>query len=465
MHGVFDYLALDEAHLLMNNSLQGVASHHLMRSAKHTLLLTGTLLNGFAANLFYTLFRVCPNIMRQEGFTYADEAEFARLFGVISRESMFQIERGRQVNRVGSTKEKRLPGVSPLVFTKFLLNLTSFIALDDMAEGLPSYEEIPIGVDMDEETTRCYAEIENFFSSRVNMFRSGSRKIMGSVIRLMTQYPDAPHIVRRIQDPDTGEVEFEPTGLDKSIRNKEEKLLEIIQEKIALGEKVLVYYNTVNTTDIGDHLTAYLCSEDIKAFELKASVKAEKRMDFINKVMITNPSLVETGLDLLDFTTIIFFQVGYNLSTMRQASRRSWRLSQTKDIEVYFLYYNRTIQEQAIALMATKLQAAQTLEGNFSEEGLKAMSQNDDVLTQIANNVVNDIKTVVDLDAFKSARQVKQQANTTRPHNKTIEQIEYALDSRGQKIILQKFKKKEKQTKNTAYIRNDYTINPLKLFV
>jgi hypothetical protein len=115
--------------------------------------------------------------------------------------------------------------------------------------------------------------------------------------------------------------------------------------------------------------------------------------------------------------------------------------------------------------MATKLQAAQTLEGNFSEEGLKAMSQNDDVLTQIANNVVNDIKTVVDLDAFKSARQVKQQANTTRSHNKTIEQIEYALDSRGQKIILQKFKKKEKQTKNTAYIRNDYTINPLKLFV
>ena len=58
MNGVFDYLGLDEAHLLMNNSLQGVASHHLMKAAKHTLLLTGTLLNGFAANLFYTLFRI-----------------------------------------------------------------------------------------------------------------------------------------------------------------------------------------------------------------------------------------------------------------------------------------------------------------------------------------------------------------------------------------------------------------------
>ena len=410
--------------------------------------------------------------MRQEGFTYEDEAEFARLFGVISRESMYQIERGFRRGRVGNVKEKRLPGVSPLVFTKFLLNLTSFIALDDMAEGLPAYEEIPIGVNMDAETAAQYSVIEQFFSSRVSQFRSGSRKIMGSLIRLMTQYPDAPHIVRRIQDPDTGEVEFEPTGLEKTIRNKEEKLLELIQEKVSNGEKVLVYYNTVNTTDLGDHLTAYLCSEDIKAFELKASVKAEKRMDYINKevkkgaqVMITNPSLVETGLDLLEFTTIVFFQVGYNLSTMRQASRRSWRLSQTKDIQVYFLYYAGTIQEQAISLMATKLQAAQTLEGNFSEEGLKAMSQNDDVLTQIANNVVNDIKTVVDLDAFKSARQVKQQANTTRPHNKSIEQIEYVIDARGQKNILPKTKENTKQSETKTYIISEYTDNLIKLFV
>jgi hypothetical protein len=195
-------------------------------------------------------------------------------------------------------------------------------------------------------------------------------------------------------------------------------------------------------------------------------------MDYINKevkkgaqVMITNPSLVETGLDLLDFTTIIFFQVGYNLSTMRQASRRSWRLSQTKDIQVYFLYYKNTIQEQAISLMATKLQAAQTLEGNFSEEGLKAMSQNDDVLTQIANNVVNDIKTVVDLDAFKSARQVKQQANKERPNNKSIEQIEYVIDMRGQKNILPKVKENVIQTKNVTYIKNEYTDNLIKLFV
>ena len=442
MNGLFDYLILDEMHQLMSNSLQGHAAHLLMKAAKHCLLLTGTLLNGYASNIFYTLFRVCPNVMVQEGFRYEDEMEFARLFGVTSKESTFEVSRGRSGNRVGSAREKELPGVSPLIFTKFLLNITAFIALDQMTEGLPDYEEIPVAIEMDGATASGYNTIKDFFRQRCGGMQGQTKKIMSSMIKLMTQYPDAPHCKRFVTNPDTNEVEFESTPLEKSIRNKEQRLLEIIQEKIACGEKVLVYYNTINTTDLGDHLTAFLLSEDIKAFELKASVKAEKRMEFITKevnkgaqVMITNPALVETGLDLLDFTTIIFFQIGYNLSTMRQASRRSWRLSQTKDIQVYFFYYTGTIQEQAMALMATKLQAAQTIEGNFSEEGLKAMSNNEDMLTQIANNVVNDIKQVVDMEAFKSSKYVKEQSNTVREHERTIKQIECNMNEEGQRVI------------------------------
>ena len=108
--------------------------------------------------------------------------------------------------------------------------------------------------------------------------------------------------------------------------------------------------------------------------------------------------------DLLAFTNIIFYQLGYNLFTMRQASRGSWRLSQDKDIKVYFLYYKNTIQEQAISLMATKLQAAMALEGKFSEEGLRAMSNNEDLLTQIANSVVEGIKNSVETTNFTVER-------------------------------------------------------------
>ena len=98
----------------------------------------------------------------------------------------------------------------------------------------------------------------------------------------------------------------------------------------------------------------------------------EKRIEEGLDVLITNPSLVETGLDLNAFTTLIFYNIGYNLFTFRQASRRSWRINQTADrIEVYILYYRGVMQARAIRLMATKLAAATLVEGNFSDEGVR----------------------------------------------------------------------------------------------
>ena len=73
--------------------------------------------------------------MRKEGFSFEDEAEFARIYGVHSRERRYALGAGGQRERqVGSMKEKRLPGVSPLVFTKFLLERAGkviCIELDD----------------------------------------------------------------------------------------------------------------------------------------------------------------------------------------------------------------------------------------------------------------------------------------------------------------------------------------------
>ena len=62
-------------------------------------------------------------------------------------------------------------------------------------------------------------------------------------------------------------------------------------------------------------------------------------------MLITNPRCVETGLDLNAFTTLIFYSMGYNLFTLRQAARRSWRINQTApQVEVYMLYYVDTIR-------------------------------------------------------------------------------------------------------------------------
>ena len=112
------------------------------------------------------------------------------------------------------------------------------------------------------------------------------------------------------------------------------------------------------------------------------------------QVMITNPGLVETGLDLNDFTTLIFYDMAFKLFTFRQASRRSWRINQTAPrVEVYILYYRHTMQERAVRLMASKLSVAGIIEGGvMTDEGLAAMSESEDMMSVLAKELAEGIR-------------------------------------------------------------------------
>jgi hypothetical protein len=107
---------------------------------------------------------------------------------------------------------------------------------------------------------------------------------------------------------------------------------------------------------------------------------------------------VETGLDLFDkggshnFCTLIFYQTGYNLFTLRQASRRSWRIGQEKDCKVVYLYYAGTMQERAMGLMGRKLAAAEAIDGKFSSEGLAAAGEDESSLAMmLAKNLMDKL--------------------------------------------------------------------------
>ena len=141
------------------------------------------------------------------------------------------------------------------------------------------------------------------------------------------------------------------------------------------------------TTDIGFHPYPPEKREDWLSRRLSAGTQ----------VVITNPKCVETGLDLNAFTTLIFYSMGYNLFTLRQASRRSWRINQTAPrVEVYMLYYADTMQAKAMKLMASKLAVAGLIEGTFSEEGLAAMSDVQDMTSQMAKELMLGIKDNVE---------------------------------------------------------------------
>ena len=107
-------------------------------------------------------------------------------------------------------------------------------------------------------------------------------------------------------------------------------------------------------------------------------------------MMICHPRLVQTGLDLIDFPTLIWYETDYSVYVMRQASRRSWRIGQTRPVKVVFMSYRNTLQADALKLVAKKLQSSLAVEGELPEDGLAAYGDDgDDLMMALARKIVS----------------------------------------------------------------------------
>src|SRR5438093_691299 len=74
--------------------------------------------------------------------------------------------------------------------------------------------------------------------------------------------------------------------------------------------------------------------------------------------------------------------------TLRQASRRSWRIDQRQPVRVHFLIYPGTLQAKLLHLVATKLQASLVVNGELPQHGLAAEEAEDDVFLALARHAV-----------------------------------------------------------------------------
>ena len=80
----------------------------------------------------------------------------------------------------------------------------------------------------------------------------------------------------------------------------------------------------------------------------------------------------------------------YSVYVMRQASRRSWRIGQTRPVKVVFMSYKNTLQADALKLVAKKLQSSLAVEGELPEDGLAAYGDDgDDLMMALARRIVS----------------------------------------------------------------------------
>lgn len=392
----FDILIVDEGHEYKNgDSAQGQAMGVLASKVKKTLLLTGTLMGGYASDLFYLLWRINPNKMIECGFSAdssmtAASMAFMREHGVLK--DVFKESDGRSHKTARGKKitirTSKAPGFGPKGIVDHVLPITAFLKLKDIGQDiLPAYTEAIINVPMTQEQGQIYQEMSATLGDEMRRCLAlGDNSLLGVVMNVLLRWPDTGFNAEMVVHPRTRDtILFKQAIFDETtLSPKEKKVIEYIKAEKQANRRVLVYTTYTGKRDTAARLKRLFEHEQLKTAVLRSTVGTDKREDWIIDqvdrgidVMVCNPELVKTGLDLLDFPTIVFMQTGYNVYTVQQASRRSWRIGQTLEVKVVFLGYQDTAQTTCMQLMGQKIAVSQSTSGDIPDNGLDSLNVED----------------------------------------------------------------------------------------
>ena len=189
-----------------------------------------------------------------------------------------------------------------------------------------------------------------------------------------------------------------PPLSEEKLYPKEKALIDLVAAERLEGRRVLVYVTHTGTRDITGRMDDILTRHGFRVAVMKADAVAPNRReawvaDKVKQgidVLICHPRLVQTGLDLIDFPTIVWDETDYSVYVVRQASRRSWRIGQTRPVKVVFMSYRNTLQADALKLVAKKMQSSLAVEGELPEDGLAAYGDDgDDLMMALARKIVS----------------------------------------------------------------------------
>ena len=410
MKGFFDLLLADEVHEYKGRgSAQGIAAGVLADACGKSLSLSGTLMGGYASTLFHLLYRFSPEIRTE--FGRSDEGRWIKRYGfeevTVGKPDDDALEDGRNSRRRSYRKVTReRPGLVPGALFHIIAN-TVFLRLSDVASGLPEYEEQVLLSNMDtQEDGTGYSQrsaythvFEELRRELANALKSGSKRLLATYLQTLLAYPEGCTKGETVFDPRSGDVivQVPPLSEDK-LYPKEKALVDLVAAERLAGRRVLVYATHTGTRDITGRMEDILARHGFRVAVMKADAVEPKRReawvaDRVKKgldVMVCHPRLVQTGLDLIDFPTLCWFETDYSVYVSRQASRRSWRIGQTRPVKVVYMAYRNTLQADALKLVAQKMQSSLAVEGELPEDGLAAFGDDgDDMMMALARRIVN----------------------------------------------------------------------------
>lgn len=141
--------------------------------------------------------------------------------------------------------------------------------------------------------------------------------------------------------------------------SKLNQCIEILKDAVAAGHKILLFSGY---TGMFEFMEKALKKENIAYFKLTGQTKVAERIKLVEefnnneeiKVFLISLKAGGTGLNLIGADMVIHYDPWWNLSAENQATDRTYRIGQKRNVQVYKLITKNSIEEKIFELQQKK---------------------------------------------------------------------------------------------------------------
>lgn len=405
---LFDFLILDEGHeYASGNSAQSHAAHRLTSLGIPTILLTGTIMNGYADSMFVNTWALSQRF--REEFNRDEQTRFTDRYGYRKRIVEERDKDTGEVLTFGSMSDRverserltgKAPGVLPIFLFQHLLPSSVTLHKADLSADIPNCKEETVTVTPLSHQLREYQRLEQAILTQISKDRFVP-DLAGKLWGALAQFPsyldlatsdtgneDSGYFTLAYPESVGGNVVAQSSPLPSNvILPKEQWMLDRVQSSLQEGRQVLVFaWHTNLLPRLARLVKSHL---GIRCPILNpAKVPTAKRQAWIdhevvkNKcpVLVVNPVAIQTGLNnLVYFSDEIWMEnPACNPITYRQAVGRVDRIGQQEETRIYFPLYDQTAQQELHSLLLHKVAVSMATDGLDAEGALQAAGIGED---------------------------------------------------------------------------------------
>jgi SNF2 family DNA or RNA helicase len=222
----------------------------------------------------------------------------------------------------------------------------SFIMLrrkkEDVLDSLPEKIDIHQALKMTEYEAKLYDSERERILSKLGSENRGDILLL---IQNMRQYTTHPLLLRpeELQQSNCEDLCQRSTKFSRTI--------ELLDEIRSCNEKVILFTEYLQMIDAMKRVLTDRYGVKIESIDGRVNTKLrQKKIDDFSclegfGVLVLNPKTAGVGLNITSANHVIHYTRQWNPALEEQATARSYRNKQTKNVNVYYLYYVDTIEE------------------------------------------------------------------------------------------------------------------------